>query len=86
MIAGGVDDVPTGRLAWRCRRGMKELDLLLSGWLQRRYPAASAAERAVFEAFLELPDPQIARYLLGRESPDDPAIAALVRELQPARP
>ncbi|MFM2288998.1 MAG: Flavinator of succinate dehydrogenase, partial [Pseudomonadota bacterium] len=39
-----------------------------------------------FEVFLELPDPQIARYLLGRESPDDPAIAALVRELQPARP
>ena len=34
------------RLAWRCRRGMKELDLLLGGWLRQNYAQASAAERA----------------------------------------
>ena len=36
---------------------MKELDLILQGWLERRYAGASAAERALFAQFLELPDP-----------------------------
>ena len=27
----------TGRLAWRCRRGMKELDLLLPRYLEERW-------------------------------------------------
>ena len=81
-----MNETPAGRLAWRCRRGMKELDLVLSGWLRHRYPGATAAERATFEAILELPDPQIAGFLLGREHPTDPAVAALVRELQPTRP
>jgi len=43
------------RLAWRCRRGMKELDLLLLGWLNGQYPGATAACREQFEALLELP-------------------------------
>jgi antitoxin CptB len=62
---------------------MKELDLVLQGWLDRRYPHASGAERALFARFLELPDLQLAGYLLGHEIPDDPALAALVAELAP---
>jgi succinate dehydrogenase flavin-adding protein (antitoxin of CptAB toxin-antitoxin module) len=65
---------------------MKELDLVLGGWLRARYPGASAAEKATFEAFLELPDPEIAGFLLGRDNPADPAVAALVRELRPTLP
>ena len=72
-----------GYLSWRCRRGMKELDLVLQRWLDRRYGEASSAERALFARFLELPDPQLACYLLGHEIPDDPAMAALVSELAP---
>ena len=60
---------------------MKELDLLLRGWLEQRYSGASAAERARFEAFLALPDPEIAGLLLAHEIPSDPAFAALVDQL-----
>jgi len=77
---------PQGRLAWRCRRGMKELDLILEAWLRRGFPRASQDERRLFAQFLELPDPQLARYLLGNEIPPDPAIAALVAQLANARP
>jgi succinate dehydrogenase flavin-adding protein (antitoxin of CptAB toxin-antitoxin module) len=62
---------------------MKELDLVLQGWLDRRYPWASGAERTLFARFLELPDPTLACYLLGDEVPDDPALAALVAQLAP---
>jgi antitoxin CptB len=66
---------------WRCRRGRKELDLILQGWLERRYPGASIDERTLFAHFLELPDPEIAGYLLGSDRPRDPALAALVAQL-----
>ena len=59
---------------------MKELDLLLQGWLEQRYPGATAAERARFEAFLALPDPEIAGLLLAG-TPADPAFAVLVDQL-----
>jgi antitoxin CptB len=69
------------RMAWRCRRGMKELDLLLAGWLDTQFERASAAQRGQFEALLELPDPQLARYLLGGERPESAALAAMVESI-----
>jgi antitoxin CptB len=64
---------------------MKELDLLLQGWLERHYSGATLAERASFGALLELPDPEIVGYLLGHETPSDPALAALVAQLAAPR-
>ncbi len=61
-----------GRLVWRCRRGMKELDLVLMHYLRERWPGAAADEREQFERVLELPDPTLAAYLMGRETAPDP--------------
>jgi antitoxin CptB len=66
------------RMAWRCRRGMKELDLLLIGWLETQFERASDLQRGQFEALLALPDPQLARYLLGGERPEGADLAAAV--------
>jgi antitoxin CptB len=70
-----------GMLEWRCRRGMKELDFLLLRYLRDRHAAAASDERAAFVEFLELPDPDIARYLLAGDVPPDPRHAALCRVL-----
>jgi antitoxin CptB len=56
-----------GQLRWHCRRGMKELDVLLERWFDQRHAQASSDERANFARLLALPDPEMARYLLGRE-------------------
>ncbi len=69
------------RLEWRCRRGMKELDLLLLRYLRDRHAHAASDEREAFAEFLELPDPDIARYLLGGDVPADLRHAALCRHL-----
>jgi antitoxin CptB len=73
-------EIELRRIEWRCRRGMKELDFLLLRYLQRHDLAASD-ERAAFIEFLELPDPDIARYLLAGDVPEDPRHAALCRAL-----
>lgn len=64
--------VSVSRLRWRCRRGMRELDVLLERYLQQRYPCAPAAEQQAFEALLDLPDPQLLAFLMRREIPADP--------------
>jgi antitoxin CptB len=71
------------RLAWRCRRGTKELDLLLLGWVARSFESATAQERAAFAALLELPDPDLADCLLGGR-PADAMFAAAVAAIRPA--
>ncbi|MEY3138558.1 MAG: hypothetical protein RL580_2290 [Pseudomonadota bacterium] len=73
-----------GRLRWRCRRGMKELDVLLERWLGRHAGTAEPREIQCFEALLDLQDPQLARYLLAGDPHPDPAIAALIERIRRA--
>ena len=63
---------------------MKELDVLLVRWLDGPGRRAEADELAQFTRLLELPDPELAGYLLRDEIPTDTdlaALAAIIREL-----
>ncbi len=60
---------------------MKELDLLLTRYLKERFVRATSEEQAAFIEFLELPDPEIAGYLIAGDEPEDPRRAALCRAL-----
>jgi len=71
-----------GATLWRCRRGMKELDLLLERFACGPLAVAPAAVRAEFEALLTLPDPQLVAYLLGGVTPAGGARAALVARIR----
>jgi len=75
-----------GKLRWRCRRGMKELDLLLTRYIDEQYGAAAAAEQAAFQRLLELQDPTIYDYVLGRDAPADPALRSLLERITRKRP
>lgn len=72
-----------GPLLWRCRRGMKELDLLLERFAREQYPCAPGSRRRAFERLLDLPDPVLAELLLGPgelpgAAPADPDLAEVV--------
>ena len=70
------------RLRWQCRRGMRELDVLLSRYLEEEFPLTGAAEKSAFERLLELSDPDLVRYLLKGESSGDPDLDPLLRRLR----
>lgn len=70
-----------GRLRWQCRRGMRELDVVLERWLERRYPQAAPGQRRAFRTLLDSQDPQLVAWLFGQERPADPEVAVLVDEL-----
>ena len=71
-------DEQIGKLRWRCRRGMKELDLLTLAYLERHYPTASAEEQQAFAELLELQDPLLMSYMVGRQTPADAVTARVV--------
>lgn len=68
----------TSRLRWRCRRGMRELDVVFQRYLDQRYLQAPPAEQRAFEALVELQDPQLLNYLVGREAPADPELVNVI--------
>lgn len=72
------------RLRWLCRRGMKELDVLLARFLERGYETAPAAARAAFERLLEVPDPELHALLTGRSDPPDGDLADVVARIRHA--
>ena len=70
------------RLRWRCRRGMKELDLVLLRYLEQDYDAASPADRAAFARILELQDPELFGYLVGRAAPTDDTLRHVLARIR----
>jgi antitoxin CptB len=57
-----------GKLRWRCRRGLKELDVLLERYMDQRFGGAPEAEQEAFRQLLETEDTLIYAYCLRVES------------------
>lgn len=72
------------RLRWQCRRGMKELDVLLVRWLDAGFSAASARDRQNFERLLKVEDDQLWNWFLGRSHSPDPELDDLVQRIRGA--
>lgn len=70
------------KLKWLCRRGMKELDLLLMDYLAHDYLNSDAHTQSAFIALLHYSDPQILDLLFGRTTDDDAAIQLIINTLQ----
>jgi antitoxin CptB len=70
------------RLAWQCRRGMRELDELLNGFMTRCYAGLGEGELAAFMRLLEYPDSVLLECLMGRMVPADKDVAHIVQEIR----
>lgn len=69
-------------LRWKCRRGMKELDLLLVAYLDSRYSAANAVEQRAFRELLDMQDPELFAFVTGRERPATEELRRVVDTLR----
>lgn len=70
------------QLVWRCRRGVRELDVLFGRFLDTEYPQLSESQRIAFERMLEVQDPVIMDWLFSKSQPQDPEFEALIKRLQ----
>lgn len=70
--------MPMGQLRWRCRRGMRELDVLLLKFLETRYDGLSLAQKETFEAMLQLQDPDLNAMLMGKLEPESEELKQMI--------
>jgi antitoxin CptB len=83
--AHGDTDREARALLWRCRRGMKELDVLLERYAAAVLPRAGARERRALARLLDRPDPELAAYFLAGEVPGEAEMAQLVMRITAVR-
>ncbi|NOT11174.1 MAG: succinate dehydrogenase assembly factor 2 [Methylococcaceae bacterium] len=58
--------VESGKLKWRCRRGVLELDIVLERYLTTDYLTATDQERASFIDLLDLEDNELLEVMLEK--------------------
>jgi len=78
---GGRRRAGTGTPPLACRRGMKELDVLLLRFLEREYPQASPADRQAFARIIELQDPTL-RLSCGPDRRRGPSLRHVIARIR----
>lgn len=77
----GVDAAELGKLRWRCRRGMRELDELLTNYVVEQFQGSTAADQDAFRRLLDAQDELIHAYCLGLERAPSAELRALVKRI-----
>ena len=79
-----MDRARRDRLAWKCRRGLLELDLVLDRFLRRHAAAMNDQELVLLGELLDHADNDLWEVVSGRSERFDPRHGALVARLRAA--
>jgi len=73
------------RFRWRCRRGTRELDLLLLGFIDSgKYMLDGEEETQAFQCLLDYPDDVLLELLMRRGATRDKSIANIIDKIRAA--
>lgn len=63
------DDIRRKRLLWRAtHRGIREMDILLGGFVERRVASFGAAELSELERIMDIPDQEMLAWATRQEA------------------
>jgi antitoxin CptB len=77
-----MSDAMINRLRWRCRRGTRELDRLLTWYLDTRYVTSDVAAQTAFADLLDAQDPDIWDWIMGRSRSAQTAVQNIVDDIR----
>jgi len=66
------------RLKWACRRGMLELDVLFTPFVEEAFDDLSFEDKELFEQLLTCDDPDLFAWFMGHQKCEDPELARMV--------
>ncbi len=75
-----MDEARLKKLRWRCRRGVRELDILMTRFLDETFDTLTSEQQEGFAVLLECQDPDVMDWVMGRRN-DYPEICGPVIEL-----
>ncbi|MGH1542408.1 MAG: succinate dehydrogenase assembly factor 2 [Arenicella sp.] len=70
------------KLKWRCRRGVRELDVLFTYFIDNEYEQLSELQQEYFDKLLDIQDPIIMDWLFARSEPDESGLKWIIEKLQ----
>ena len=73
------------RLVWASRRGMLELDLILSPFVENVYDSLTEDDQLRFEVLLECEDHTLFMWFMQREQPTDPNMQRILQIIRESR-
>ena len=73
------------RLLWASRRGMLELDLILTPFVENVYATLSKDDQLRFEVLLECEDQTLFMWFMQRENPSDPNMERIINIIRDSR-
>lgn len=73
-----MSDSNLSRLRWQCRRGIKEVEVLLIPFFETHYAALSEADKVLFELLLQQHDVDLFEWFTDRSEPEDEQLARMV--------
>lgn len=66
------------QLRWQCRRGLKELDVLLEPFMETHYLDLDPEDQALFRRLLEQEDVDLLSWLMQYLRPEDPELERMI--------
>lgn len=67
------DLITLSKLRWHCRRGVKELDVVLTNYLENHYLDSDQDIQEAFKSLLRIEDPILMSLVMGHSKVEDKA-------------
>ncbi len=84
LSAEVLQEAEQRRLAWRCRRGLLELDIVLQRFVKEKFSELSLQEVEVFDGLLDLPDNDFWELVNSSKPHKDKVLASILTKLNAA--
>ncbi len=66
------------RLLWRCRRGIKEMDIILQDFINDSYDQLTEKNKNAFSKLLDEQDLDILNWIIGKDKPTDNELIEII--------
>lgn len=73
------------RLLWRCRRGIREMDIVLQTFLNQSYDTLSDTDKNSFAQLLDEADLDILNWIMGKGEPENEGIKNIITLIRQSR-
>ena len=73
------------RLLWRCRRGIKEMDIILQDFVNNSYEQLSNENKNAFSNLLDEQDLDILNWIMGKSEPADSKLIGIINIIKTSR-
>lgn len=66
------------RLQWHCRRGLKELDVILGPFFDQHYLALAPTDKALFSRLIDCEDMDLFNWFMRQDTPADAELERMI--------